>query len=197
VVEYQQAVFLPVWEELLSCTCSYTIDGNECLVLPPPAHRLVVWNHDESTYYANDHCKIRWVHKTEMAVPHPKGKGLSLMVANFISPDYGWLQSPDGAQKARVIFKASKNHEGYFTHEVILKQVLNAMDILQQHHADEDHILVFDNATTHLKHADDALSVRHMPKFSPRHGSKWDGTDWGTWRKPKNNVIDANGKSVH
>jgi hypothetical protein len=91
---------------------------------------LVVWNHDESTYYANDHRKIRWVHKTEMAVPYPKGKGPSLMVADFISPNYGWLQSPDGAQKAQVIFKASKNREGYFTNEDILKQASNAMDIL-------------------------------------------------------------------
>jgi hypothetical protein len=137
-----------------------------------------------------------------MAVPYPKGEGPSLMVADFISPDYGWLQSPDGAQKARVIFKAGKNRKGYFTNEDILKQASNAMDILQQHHADEDHVLVFDNATTHLKCADDALSTRHMPKFSPRHGSEWDGIDWGTGRKPKNwgvdvNVVDANGKSVH
>jgi hypothetical protein len=88
VVEYRQAVFLPVWEELLSRTHSYTIDSNECLILPPPAHRLVVWNHDESTYYANDHCKVCWVHKMETAIPYPKGEGPSLMVADFISPDY-------------------------------------------------------------------------------------------------------------
>jgi hypothetical protein len=202
VVEYRQAVFLPVWEELLSRTRSYTIDGNECLILPPPARRLLVWNHDESTYYANDCRKIRWVHKTEMAVLYPKGEGPSLMVADFISPDYGWLQSPNSAQKAQVIFKAGKNREGYFTNEDILKQASNAMDILQQHHADEDHVLLFNNATTHLKRADDALSACHMPKFSPRHGSEWDGTDWGTGRKLKNwgvdvNVVDANGKSVH
>jgi hypothetical protein len=171
VVEYQQAVFFPVWEELLSCTRSYTIDGNECLVLPSPARWLVVWNHDESTYYANDRRKICWVHKMETAVPYPKGEGPSLMVADFVSPDYGWLQSPDGVQKAWVIFKAGKNCEGYFTNEDILKQASSAMDILQQHHADEDHVLVFDNATTHLKRADDTLSARHMPKFSPRHGS--------------------------
>jgi hypothetical protein len=184
VVEYRQAEFLPVWEELLSCTCSYTIDGNKCLILPPPACQLVVWNDDELTYYANDHRKIRWVHEMEMAVPYLKGKGPSLMVADFISPDHGWLQSLDGAQKAQVIFKAGKNHEGYFTNEDILKQASNTMD--QQHHADQDHVLVFNNTTTHLKCADDALSARHMPKFSPRHGSEWDGTDWGMGRKLKN-----------
>jgi hypothetical protein len=34
-----------------------------------------------------------------------------------------------------------------------------AMDILEEHYPDEDHVLVFDNATTHLKRADDALSA--------------------------------------
>ncbi|KAF9230806.1 hypothetical protein BU15DRAFT_6835, partial [Melanogaster broomeanus] len=38
------------------------------------------------------------------------------------------------------------------------------MDILEKYYPDEDHILVFDNATTHLKRADDALSARKMPK---------------------------------
>src|SRR6267154_6209368 len=98
VVEYRQAVFLPNWAEMLSRTRIYTIDGNEGA--PPPsstqARRVVIWNHDESTYYANDRRKIRWVHKSETAVPYAKGKGASLMVADMVSPDYGWLQSPDG-----------------------------------------------------------------------------------------------------
>ncbi|KAG1818413.1 hypothetical protein EV424DRAFT_1347677 [Suillus variegatus] len=54
----------------------------------------------------------------------------------------------------------------------------------------------------HLKHADDALSARHMPKFSPKHGDQWDGIDWGESRRPKNwgvevNVVDESGKPVH
>jgi hypothetical protein len=102
-----------------------------------------------------------------MAIPYLKGKGLlSLMVADFIRLDYGWLQSPNSAQKARVIFKAGKNHEGYFTNEDILKQASNTMDILQQHHADENHILVFNDATTHLKCAEDAdkLNTTQTPE---------------------------------
>ena len=204
VVEYRQAVFLPIWAEMLSRTRIYTIDGNEGA--PPPsstqARRVVIWNHDESTYYANDRRKIRWVHKSETAVPYAKGEGALLMVADMVSPDYGWLRSPDGTECARVLFKAGKAREGYFTCEDILKQASNAMDILEKHYADEDHIMVFDNATTHLKRTDDALSARHMPKFSPKHGDKWDGTDWGESRKPKNwgvevNVVDESGKPVH
>ncbi|CDO70198.1 hypothetical protein BN946_scf184905.g10 [Trametes cinnabarina] len=79
--------------------------------------------------------------------------------------DYGWLHSPDGAESARVLFKAGKNCDGYFTHDDILAHAKAAMDILDKHYPDKDHIFVFDNAPTHLKHAADALSARHMSKF--------------------------------
>jgi len=202
VVEYRQLIFLPVWAELLSRTQIYATDGNECQVPPMTTRRVVIWNHDESTYYANDRRKIRWVHKSETAVPYAKGEGASLMVADMISPDYGWLRSPDGKQHARVLFKAGKARDGYFTTQNILDQASNAMDILHNHFPDEDHVMVFDNATTHLKRADDALSARKMPKYPPKHGKDWDGSDWGEGRQLKNwgvvvNVVDENGKPVY
>lgn len=70
--------------------------------------RVVVWFHDESTFYAHDRREVRWIHSTEGAVPKPKGEGVSLMVAHFVSADYGWLQSKDGAETARILFKAGK-----------------------------------------------------------------------------------------
>ena len=34
---------------------AYAPDGNECLAtVPLTTRQIVVWNHDESTYYAND-----------------------------------------------------------------------------------------------------------------------------------------------
>jgi len=82
-----------------------------------------------------------------------------------------------------------------------LKQASTAMDILEKHYPHDNHVLVFDNATTHLKRADDTLSARHMPKFSPKHGDEWDGTDWGSGRQQKNwgvevNMVDASGQQV-
>jgi len=62
------------------------------------------------------------------------------------------------------------------------------MEILKKHYPNEDHILVFDNATTHLKRPDEALSARNMPKFTCK-----EGTNWG----PETNAIGANGKPVH
>lgn len=124
------------------------------------------------------------------------------MVIDIISSDYGWLHSPDGTESAQVLFKARKAREGYFTCKDIIKQASKAMDILEQRYPDEDHVIAFDNASTHLKHANDALSARHMPKFSPRGKDKWDGTNWGDGWWPTNwgvevNVVDENGEAVH
>jgi hypothetical protein len=38
---------------------------------------------------------VRWVHEGETPVPRTKKEGASLMVANFVSADYGWLTSLD------------------------------------------------------------------------------------------------------
>ena len=91
------------------------------------------------------------MHGDEAAKPYAKGEGASHMVADLVSADYGWLQSPDGEEEAQVLFKAGKNHEGYFTAENILNQVAKAIDILEKYYLDEDHVLVYDNATTHQK----------------------------------------------
>src|SRR5882724_816854 len=94
-------------------------------------HLTVVWHHYKSTYYVNDWHKIRWVHK---------GKGVSLMVVDFVLANYGWLHSPDGSQQAWVLFKAGKAQEGYFTNDDILRQATHVMDILQEHYPSENHV---------------------------------------------------------
>ena len=48
----------------------------------------MIWFHDKSTFYMNDHQVVCWVHKGENPVLHTKGEDASLMVANFISVDY-------------------------------------------------------------------------------------------------------------
>jgi hypothetical protein len=134
---------------------------------------LVVWVHDESVFYANDRRTERWVKSDKTAKPRAKGEGASLMVADFVSADYGWLRSPDGKESARVLFKPGKLRDGYFTSEDILKQANRAIDILQKYFQDEDHLLSYDNATTHLKRTEDALSARRLPKMIPKDGKNW------------------------
>jgi hypothetical protein len=121
-------------------------------------------------------------------VPYAKGEGASLMVADFVSADYGWLRSPDGKEEARVLFKAGKARQGYFTNEDILSQANAAMDILEKHFLEDKHVLLFDNATTHQKRAADALSASKMPKFIPKEGKNW-GVE--------TNVLGADGKPTY
>ena len=120
---------------------------SECLQL----QRVIVWFYNESTFYAHDRRKKRWVHFSEKAVLRKKGEGASLMVSDFVSADYRWLQSPDGIETARVIFKAGKARDGYFTNDDILEQTARAIDIVEKHYPNYEHIFVFDNATTHSK----------------------------------------------
>jgi hypothetical protein len=86
------------------------------------------------------------------------------------------------------LFKAGKARDGYFTNEDILKQTKRAMEILKKHFPDEDHVFMFDNATTHMKHADGALSARQMPK-----GISKPETNFGI----EINVIGDDGKQVY
>lgn len=52
-----------------------------------------------------------------------------------------------------------------------MKQVDTTMDILKEDYPDEDHLLIFNNATIHLKCPEDALSASKMPKFTLAQGS--------------------------
>ncbi|KAJ7455630.1 hypothetical protein B0H11DRAFT_2322407 [Mycena galericulata] len=129
--------------------------------------RVVIWYHDESIFYAHDRTRKSWRHKDASIKPHKKGEGASLMVADYISADFGWLVGPKTGRSARVILKPGKNRDGYFTSDDILAQARVAMDILTEFGDDIKHVFVYDNATTHRKRADDALSARKMPKSTP------------------------------
>ena len=194
VIAYRQNVFIPEWVELQKRMRSWedanlTTEQQRSTTGKP----IVVWHHDESIFYANDRRKVRWVHKSETAIPYTKGEGASLMIADFVSADYGWLCSPDGTESARVLFKPGKNRDGYFDCEDIIKQAGTAMDIIQKYFPNDEHIFIFDNATTHTKRPDDALSATKMPKFTPAVGKNWGVSV--TERDDKGNIIhDPSGK---
>ncbi|KAI9574061.1 hypothetical protein HD554DRAFT_2166922 [Boletus coccyginus] len=59
------------------------------------------------------------------------------------------------------------------------------MGILDEYYGNKDHVLIFDNATTHLKRAENTLSACKMPK-----GILKNGTNWGV----EVNQVGADGK---
>lgn len=52
----------------------------------------VEWSHDESIYRAHDRRMTRWIHEGETSALYKKGEGVSLMVADIVSGEYGFLQ---------------------------------------------------------------------------------------------------------
>jgi len=68
-------------------------------------------------------------------------------------------------REARIIFKAGLNCDGYFDADQLCNQIDNAINIFEgitKNHAQG--LFIFDNAPSHQKRADDALSARKMPK---------------------------------
>ena len=82
-----------------------------------------------------------------------------MMTAQYFPPDHGYLCSLDGKEDSRVIFKPGKNRDSYFDNNDILAQASTAMDICKKYYPNEKHVFIFDNATTHLKRAENALSA--------------------------------------
>jgi hypothetical protein len=148
IVEYRQNVFLPAWAEFKDHMHVWTNDDIGLQVEVDGIHNLrqdikntVVWFYDESTFYAHDHCSQCWVHRVEGPKPQPKGEGISLMVAHFVSADYAYLQSPDGTKTACVLFKAGKGQDGYYINECIILHTTQAIEILQKYYPNDDHVL--------------------------------------------------------
>lgn len=121
VVAYRDNVYLPVMREARDAQRVFDRDG-ELESEPVGRKPVVLWFHDETHFCANDRRQIRWVHRDEKAVPYAKTEGATLMIADFVSADYGWLRGHNG-ESAMVKFRAGKNREGYFTSADVLQQV--------------------------------------------------------------------------
>ncbi|KAF7304186.1 hypothetical protein MIND_00650700 [Mycena indigotica] len=125
--------------------------------------RLYHITHNESTFYANDRRKAMWIYDSFKNKPLPKGEGVSIMVSDFLTPDWGRLVHEE--MQARVLFRAGKNHDGYFWSEDLLATTDNAIDIFEaKTNGLATGLFMFDNAPSHQKRAADALSARKMPK---------------------------------
>ena len=89
---------------------SYDNDGNRKgeltgFPVPPGQHfRLILVTHDESTFYETDRRKTLWTHLSDKAVPLKKGEGVSLMPSEFLTVEWGRLQSADGTECVILTF---------------------------------------------------------------------------------------------
>jgi hypothetical protein len=101
VVEYREE-FVKRWMEHERRFHRWDHDGAE---LPRPIgfpvagaigrFRLILVTHDESTFFQNDERSTGWSHATSKSKPKAKGNGQSLMVSDFLTPDWGRLRDGD------------------------------------------------------------------------------------------------------
>ena len=97
VVKYREE-FLERWKEYEKRMVTYDNDGNiehepTGFAVPQRGRfRLILVTHDESTFYANDHCKTQWMHATDKATPQRKGEGPSIMISDMNTSEWGRLQ---------------------------------------------------------------------------------------------------------
>ncbi|KAI0364377.1 hypothetical protein BV20DRAFT_956332 [Pilatotrama ljubarskyi] len=195
VVHYRQETFLPKMAMYDVDAPQFDSEHGNPIPVPRafgPVNRLTLYLfHDESIFYAHDRREVRWVPQGETPVPRKKGEGVSLMIADLMSPQLptGWLRSKDGTKSARVVFRSGKNRDGYFTNPDVLAQLTAAMDICIADYPEYRIVFVLDNATTHTKRADDTLSARLMSKGPTRDGNPIFGVD--------RNVCGADGKLVY
>ncbi|KAJ7711523.1 hypothetical protein B0H16DRAFT_1251327, partial [Mycena metata] len=104
VVHYRQNVFLPRWRELEARSRWYDnthsdeqndFDARMRVYMSSSldARVVVIWRHDESTFFAHDRRELCWVHKDAKGTIKSKGEGASQMIGDFVSDVYGWMKS--------------------------------------------------------------------------------------------------------
>jgi hypothetical protein len=101
VVEYRKA-FVERWMGYERRFHRWDHDGTE---LPRPIgfpvagaigrFRLILVTHDESTFFQNDERNTGWSHADSKSKPKAKGNGQTLMVSDFLTPDWGRLRDGD------------------------------------------------------------------------------------------------------
>ncbi|KAF8596066.1 hypothetical protein BDV93DRAFT_455579 [Ceratobasidium sp. AG-I] len=168
VVEYRKNRYVPDFIERERRMRSWKGDEE----IPPSLNEgkmpEVEWSHDESIYRAHDRRMMRWIHEGETSALYKKGEGMSLMVADIVSGEYGFLKrTPETLtgnkdDDARVVFRPGKERDGYFCNEDVCDQLLRAIKIVKDQYPDEKHVFVFDNATTHTKLPEDTPIVGKM-----------------------------------
>lgn len=184
-----------------------------CPPPPPGQKRLVIIDHDESTFYANDDESRAWGEPGSHYIK-PKGKGSSIMVSDFIDELNGPLclsdaefalhqkSKPGLRQEARVLLECGENRDGYWDSKKFLLNVQAAADIADIKYPAEkyDILWLFDNAPSHRKMADDALNVHNMNMKPGGQKPILRDTQYkdasGAVHQQQMHILDQNGKKI-
>ena len=120
VIRYCQTEFIPRFKSHEPCLVQHVVGDVEKESFVRPTNyvdqRLVLAPHDEMVAQANDATAKSWVLGDEHCL-RKKGVGRGLHVSGVITSLSGWLE--EGGE----ILEYGKNHDGYWTGELFVKQV--------------------------------------------------------------------------
>jgi predicted transcriptional regulator len=191
VVDYRQNDFLPKMAEYLPRLVDFEVDDVEQPKAPANYVErgiVAVW-HDEMTAQGNDGQKMGWVYEGEQPLKK-KGQGRGLHQSDVICSTCGWLE------EASETLEYGKNYDGYWTGELLVKQVREhrklyrwAMRLIDTqlkekiipaferiHGPGYQALIIVDNSQGHSAYAADALRTKSM-NLSPggKQGKMRDG----------------------
>ena len=101
VIQYRNK-FIGRWKEYEKRYLKFDNDRNQTnqLVGFPATQighfQIILVTHDESTFYANDCRKTKWIHTSQTAVAEAKGEGQSIMALEFCVLE--WERLCDGEE---------------------------------------------------------------------------------------------------
>ncbi|RIA82539.1 hypothetical protein C1645_835213 [Glomus cerebriforme] len=163
VVDYQK--LMPIFE------------GDEMEIqinpdLQPGEQIHILVTHYETTFHSNDGRNAGWAPDHEQPL-RKKGQGRAIHISDFICETIGRLQLNEEQRlseigdriphEARVIMNPGKNHDGWWTVEKLVEQIIQrAIPIFETTHPNAIGIFAFDNSTSHGAFAPDALIASRM-----------------------------------
>ena len=149
------------------------IDGND--------YRPVICiTHDEYTFSANDRKTRIWQMAGENTL-RPKEKGRGIIISDFLlsfrrfdlshlsNVDQDFLKAATGLSETEAveIFEYGKNNDGYWDRPKLLKQVVNkTIPVAKALYPGYSFLFMFNNATSHVLYAENALCTDDMNKSS-------------------------------
>ena len=159
-----------------------TVEAKEALPTDlscPPQDVLdktVVLFHDESTFQSNEDQATFWGTKGTHVLK-PKGRGVGIMVSDFIDEHNGYLAltqeeydqaklaNPQIWMHARVLLEYGEGKEGYWTSDRFIDQLKKAVEIAEVKYPPQNGwkiVWIFDHSSCHGAMAEDSLDVSKM-----------------------------------
>ncbi|KZV99844.1 hypothetical protein EXIGLDRAFT_668139 [Exidia glandulosa HHB12029] len=177
-VFYRQGLFLPEIQVHENLSVKYDDTTGDAILpkLGDGEKRRHLIFHDECYFNANDRETTIWLKDGEQQL-RQKGRGRGIHVSGFIYEDGGYLRL-DARARAKhdalprsehlkttdsmVIIYPGKNHDGWWDLKQLFAQIVDALDVFEYLHPEDQAVFIFDQSTAHAAYADDALVASRM-----------------------------------